>query len=209
MSQHKGEFRSEIAFPHESGHQDRWYAISTYIPLDWTHGPDDQGDIIMQWHAIPGNDRPTFPNLSIDIKRGRWSAKFSSGSPQEGPERRAVELNKVKLGSWINWVIHAQWSPSRNGRILIWQDGKLVADESGPNVYSTIGVDYTPYFKTGLYHPSWKQKPSQSKPSVSDQEHVIKQLYVTDIAVGGERASLKSMTSVFHRSRHESVSRNQ
>ncbi len=97
----------------------------------------------------------------------------------------------MKPGTWISWVVHAKWSPGTDGILQIWRDGKQVIDEKGPNVYSDIGVEYTPYFKTGIYHPAWKpsrqdktKKVDEKKPAVS--ERVV---YVTDIKIGGEKAT--------------------
>ena len=192
-----GAFRTEIALPHEKGHQERWYSARIYVPADWRHGPNDEGDIVMQWHAIPGNWRATFPNLGIEIKRGKWAAQTSSGSPQKGPARKTIEIGEVEPGKWVRWIIHAKWSAGDDGRIRIWKDGKLTVDERGPNVYSTIGVEYTPYFKTGLYHARWKSQPDADAKTQSPTDRPAKTVYVKDIVVADKRADRKTVANVF------------
>ena len=136
--------------------------------------PGRANDIVMQWHAIPGNWRATFPNLAISIGHTNWFVRQSFGCAQTNPTRTSVRLDvPVQRGTWTAWVIHARWSPGTNGLLQIWKDGRLVLDRPGPNVYGTIGVEYTPYLKTGIYHPEW---------------HPNKVIYSTDIKIGGERA---------------------
>ena len=71
-------FRSEISLAHEPGFQDRWYGERIYVPREWVFDPSRAVDIVMQWHAIPGNWKATFPNLEISIgntQTTRWSRR--------------------------------------------------------------------------------------------------------------------------------------
>jgi hypothetical protein len=155
-------FRAEISLPHENGFQERWYGGRVLIPHDWVFDPNRGEDIVLQWHAQTG---PTRTNLKL-----------------EGP---------VQRGTWATWVIHAKWSPGPDGVLRIWKDGTLVADRKGPNVYSTIGVEYTPYLKTGIYHPAWHTDTAEKR-AIFDRENPVattKVVYVTDIKIGDARAS--------------------
>jgi len=185
-------FRSEISLPHEPGFHERWYGERIYVPGDWVFDPGRAVDIVLQWHALPGNWKATFPNLELSIGNTNWFIRQSFGSAQTKPTRVNERLAEpVQRGAWVAWVIHAKWSPGADGVLQIWRDGKLVLDRKGPNVYSTIGVDYTPYLKTGIYHPEWHLDKA-GKREAFDKENPVatnKVIYVTDIKIGDERAS--------------------
>lgn len=186
------EFRTEIALPHEAGFQERWYAARVLIPQEWVIDSTRGGDIVMQWHAIPGNWRATFPNLAISIKNDRWGIQQSFGSAQNKPNRTSTRLDdRVEPGEWVSWVVHAKWSPDADGKLQIWKDGQLVLDRDGPNVYGTIGVKYTPYMKTGIYHPEWRVETDDQRQKFDAEKPLAtkKNLYVTDIKLGDERAA--------------------
>ena len=189
-------FRSEIALPHEPGFQERWYGERVFVPPDWIFDPNRGVDILMQWHAIPGNWRATFPNLEISIGNTNWFIRQSYGTAQTNPTRTQKILDDpVRPGSWVSWVIHAKWSAGDDGFLQIWKDGKRVVDLKGTNVYSTIGVEYTPYLKTGIYHPEWNLK-TPEKQKAFDNENPIatnKVIYATDIKIGSERARFEDV----------------
>lgn len=189
-------FRSEIALPHEPGFQERWYGERIFVPQDWIFDPTRGVDIVMQWHAIPGNWRPTYPNLEISIGNTHWIVRQSYGSAQTKPTRTQKILDDpVKPGSWVAWVIHAKWSAGDDGLLQIWKDGKPVVDLKGPNVYSTIGVEYTPYLKTGIYRPEWNLTTPERQKAFDDEKPVAtnKVVYATDIKIGNERAKFEDV----------------
>lgn len=185
-------FRSEISLPHEPGFQERWYGERIYVPEEWVFDPDRAVDIVMQWHAIPGNWRATYPNLEISIGNTNWFVRQSFGNAQERPTRTSLRLDEpVRRGAWVSWVVHAKWSPGDDGRLQIWKDGRLVVDRNGSNVYGTIGVDYTPYLKTGLYHPEWNLTQEGRRKAFENESPAAtnKVVYVTDVSIGNERAT--------------------
>ncbi len=184
-------FRSEIALPHEEGFQERWYAARILIPHDWKIDETRGGDILMQWHAIPGNWRATFPNLAISVDRDRWKIQQSFGSAQTKPTRTTLRLDEaIRPGEWTSWVVHAKWSPGSEGKLRIWKDSKLIIEREGPNVYGTIGVEYTPYLKTGIYHPEWHLESDAARQAFEAEQPSAKRkvVFVTDIKVGNELA---------------------
>ena len=96
-------FRSEIALPHEPGFQERWYGERIFVPQNWIFDPNRGVDIVMQWHAIPGNWRATFPNLEISIGNTNWYVRQSYGSAQTKPTRTQKILDDpVRPGSWVS-----------------------------------------------------------------------------------------------------------
>jgi len=194
-------FRSEISLPSETGFQERWYAEQIFIPQEWVFDPVPGNDIVMQWHAIPGNWRPTFPNLEISLGNRNWFIKQSFGSPQTQPTRTAKKLDDpVQPGAWVSWIIHAKWSPGDDGLLQIWKDGKLVLERKGTNVYATIGAEYTPYLKTGIYHPEWHLDKDGKREAFEKATPVAtrKIIFVTGIRVGDERAQLDDFLSQPH-----------
>lgn len=198
-------FRSEIALPHEEGFQERWYAARLFLPQDWVVDKTSGGDIVLQWHAIPGNWRATYPNLAISLNKEHWIIQQSYGSPQTKPERNRVRLDTpIQLGQWVSWVVHAKWSPKEDGQLQIWQDNKLVFERKGPNVYSSIGVEYTPYFKTGIYHPEWHITSEDKRRAFeAEQPQATKKVILaTDIKIGDARATYKDVApSELHNSK--------
>jgi hypothetical protein len=189
-------FRSEIALPFERGFQERWYGELIFVPSDWVFDTNRGNDIVMQWHAIPGNWKATFPNLNISIGNTNWFIKQYYGSAQTKPTHTNIKLDDpVTRGAWVSWVVHSKWSPSEDGIVQIWKDGKQVADIKGINVYSTIGEKYTPYLKTGIYHPEWHFDKAGRR-EVFEQENPVatnKVIYVTDVKIGDERAKFEDV----------------
>lgn len=99
-------FRSEISLPFEKGFNERWYGERILIPDEWVFDVGKANDIVLQWHAIPGNWRATYPNLEISIGNDRWFIRQSFGSAQTNPTRTNTKLDEsVKRGVWISWVI--------------------------------------------------------------------------------------------------------
>jgi len=187
-----GVFRSEISLPHERGWNERWYGQRLMVPAEWVRDPARAVDIVMQWHAIPGDFRATFPNLEISVRDDRWIVRQSFGDPKSAPTRRETVLeDRVLPGACTARVVHARWSPRDDGLLRIWKDGKLVADLKGPNTYGTIGVEYTPYLKTGIYRPEWNvDKPGARERFDAEVPAATRKIvYVTDLKVGDARAT--------------------
>lgn len=184
-------FRSEISLPHEPGFQERWYGERIFVPEEWVADPSRAVDIVMQWHAIPGNWKATFPNLEISIGNTNWFVRQSYGAAQTRPTRRQQVLaDPVRRGAWVDWVVHAKWSPGPDGVLQIWKDGALVVDQRGTNVYATIGEAYTPYLKTGIYRPEWHLDREERRAAFERETPAAtnKVVYVADVAIGDARA---------------------
>lgn len=184
-------FRSEISLPFEKGFHERWYGERILIPEEWVLDDGKGNDIVMQWHAIPGNGKATYPNLEISVGNDRWFVRQSFGNTLPKPTRTNTRLDEpLKRGVWTSWVTHVKWSPKDEGLMEIWKDGQKVYERTGPNVYGNIGQEYTPYLKTGIYHPEWHTD-SERKLTAFNQEtpaSTKKIIYVTDFKMGSERA---------------------
>lgn len=190
-------FRAEISTRHEEGYQERWYSQRLLVPQEWVPEFQAKGnDIVMQWHGIPGNGKPTYPNLEISIGRDKWFVRQGFGSGR-APTRSNKELDeKVIPGQWTSWVIHAKWSPGKDGRIRIWKDAKLVFETTGPNVYGDIGIEYTPYLKTGIYHPEWNLKDREDRRLSFEKDKpqsLLKTIYVTGLKIGRADQNFETM----------------
>ncbi|WP_018782909.1 MULTISPECIES: polysaccharide lyase [Bacillus] len=187
----QGQFRSEIAQPYEEGFHERWYTARIYIPQDWVFDKGSGDDIVMQWHAVLGSERVDrdFPELAIAVKGDRWSIQRAFG-PTANIERDSKTLDElVQKGVWSSWVIHAKWSSENDGLLQIWKDGKVVWEVQGPNAYTTRAR--TPYLKTGLYHPQWKPKYGEPKPSPVKE----RKIFIADVKIGNERATYQDMVT--------------
>ncbi len=73
-------FRAEISLPHEKGFHDRWYGARVLVPKGWEIDPSGGNDIVLQWHAIPGNWESTYPNLAISVGSDSWVVRQSHGT---------------------------------------------------------------------------------------------------------------------------------
>jgi len=165
-----GTFRSEIALPSDDGLQERWYGERIKIAKVPAPSP---GYLVLQWHAVMGDAAKTsrgFPPLEISVNGNKWMIRRAFGSPITGETKR----------EWTDWVVHAKWSKGDDGEIQIWQNGTLVWDVKGPNCYSGLAVERTPYMKTGIYRPTRKESKTSEDPTV---------VYVTDVKIGGPDAT--------------------
>lgn len=187
-------FRSELSLPHETGYQERWYGLRVMLAEDWEADDGNGDDIVMQWHGIPGNWRATHPNLAISVQGDRWRIRQNFGSPQANPTRTSVLVaGPIKPGAWVSWVIHARWSAGDDGTIRIWKDGVVVSEHRGINIYNTIGLEYTPYLKTGIYHPEWylSDEARRARYAQAGSRATKRVTYVTDVVVGDARANFE------------------
>lgn len=189
-------FRAEVSLPHEKGFQERWYGERLLVPAEWVFDPTKGNDLVMQWHAIPGNGKATYPNLEISIGNTNWFIRQNFGEANTKPTRLNLQLaTPVRAGVWVAWVIHAKWSPRPDGLLQIWQDGQKVLDRTGPNVYGDIGLEYTPYLKTGIYHPEWHIDKDRKREAFAKETPVAtkKIIYATEIKVGDQRARFEDV----------------
>ena len=72
----------------------------------------------------------------------------------------------------------------------------MVYQKNGPNVYGDIGVEYTPYLKTGIYHPEWNLNTDRKRTAFEADrpDSKGKTIFGTAYRIGGAEASYESMT---------------
>jgi hypothetical protein len=164
-------FRAEIARPVVPMGSDCWYGFSIFLPANWQR--DRKGSIMAQWHARVGRQVPNFPNAALYVLDDKWWFRTNWNTRGDtsriaGWRKKSFRLGPVRKGVWTDWVLHGKWSTKRDGRIGVWQDGRQVIDHHGPTTYVN---DTGPYFKMGLYHPTWRHAdakvPAGSKTLVS------------------------------------------
>jgi len=141
------------------------YRFSLFLPK--TYRRDPSFEILAQWHGLPDFERGETwrsPPLALRTQNGNfvlerhWDKKLvtiNSDLPTE-----MVNLNRYQKDEWIDWVFQVKWSYEADGLIKIWQNGRLVYEQSGANTYNDkIGT----YFKIGIYKPDWKYNPQKSQ----------------------------------------------
>jgi hypothetical protein len=166
-----GSFRSEIALSSVPLFSDYWYGFSIFIPEDWIDDPQE-GDIVAQWHGSYGEDKKQFkvegdgkgrPPVALALHGDRWELAINSSDAvvkdakdweNYATKREKSDLGKFRKGVWTDWVFHMHWSYQSDGLVEIWQNGRPVLTHRGPNCYND---SKGPYFKIGIYHPSWKK----------------------------------------------------
>ncbi len=189
-------FRSELSLPSEKGFQERWYAERMRIPKDWEIDENRAADIVMQWHAIPGNWRATYPNASIAIQGKHWWVRRNFGNAQEGATRKKTQLaTPLQPGAAVDWLVYAKWAPDESGLFRVWMNGELVFEEKGINVYNTIGIEYTPYLKTGIYRPEWYLRDERRTQQFAEERNPVskKEIFVEFVRVGRGDARPKDL----------------
>ncbi len=75
-------------------------------------------------------------------------------------------------------------------------EGRKASPEyKGPNVYGTIGEEYTPYLKTGIYRPEWNLSSPERQERFDNEKPVAtnKVIYVTDVKIGSEKANYEDV----------------
>jgi hypothetical protein len=155
-------YRTEVSGPGSEVGKEYWYGFSIFLPDDYV--PDRIWEIVAQWHGAPDfkigeNWRNPVMALFTDGGRwgfiSRWDAKpntFEGGKRRYGGTKK-YDFGPYRTGVWTDWVVHVKWSYEADGILDIWQNGKKVAEQKGPNAFND---KKGPYFKMGLYK-GWKQ----------------------------------------------------
>jgi hypothetical protein len=164
LDRHKDKvaYRTEVSGPGSDVGKEYWYGFSIFLPEDYI--PDKIWEIVAQWHGVPDfkigeNWRNPVMALSTDGGKwgfvSRWDAKrntFEGGKRRYGGTKQ-YDLGPYHKGVWTDWVVHVKWSYKHDGILEIWQNGKIVVKQKGPNAFND---GKGPYFKMGIYK-GWKQ----------------------------------------------------
>ena len=148
--------------------QERWYALSMFIPEDY---PLNAGkEIVFQFHGMPDKDMEEIwrsPPFQLNIEGGTWwnaQVRYDTvdvvtcNHCSKECNKCTLPVNdlfefkhKVKRGSWSHWVFHMIWDPRRDGRgfLKAWLDRKQVISYQGPIGFHDKN---SPYVKLGIYY---------------------------------------------------------
>lgn len=136
-----------------------WFAHSVLFPHDFVDQPPSvKGGMwywgaVMDWHDdvdSGGSQGPVqlmmFPRTQPDTN---WPTGLNlevyGGAPRATPRR--YPMGPITLNQWYDFVYHIRWS-SINGFVDCWLNGKRVAADKGPNLYTGNGA----YLKLANYH---------------------------------------------------------
>jgi len=133
--------------------------------------PDGVWEIVAQWHGVPDfstGETWRNPVMALSTTAGRWGlvnrwdAKrntWASGKRSYGGTRR-YDLGPYRTNEWTDWVVHVKWSYKADGLLEVWQNGKRVVRQEGPNAFNDAKG---PYFKMGIYK-GWRdpKRPSDA-----------------------------------------------
>lgn len=140
------------------------FSFSDFLPADWEWS--DYDTILAQWHGKPLSDgSDTNPPIALSVRNSEWLLSvFSLADPDDTtPVRRAYSLGPVTRGVWNNWTFDVDWStPGHPGTLRVCRNGTQLVDDSGENNYHQPNE---PYFKAGIYRPSWNPAKGRDYPT--------------------------------------------
>jgi len=167
----KTPYRTEVSGPGSRIGGEYWYSFSIFLPTNYA--PDGVWEIVAQWHGAPDfNLGETWRNpvMALSTTDGRWGLvnrwdpkrnTFANGKKVYGGSK-AYDLGPYRRGEWTDWVMHVKWSYKSDGLLEVWQNGKQVIRQKGPNAFNDAKG---PYFKMGIYK-GWKN-PDRPSDAVS------------------------------------------
>lgn len=179
----RGNKRAEMRLPAAHMGDELVYGISVYLPPAWRDDPLPVN--LFQWHSVPDKllfeGGPSQPLRLVVIGNqwiidNLWDAKRVTKFPllRETPQgRRVLWSGPTETGRWVKWEFKVRWAHDTSGLVEIRKDGKLIVSQSGPNTYNDF---IAPYFKFGVYVPSWSYdsmtSPVTSRVAYFDNVHV-------------------------------------
>jgi hypothetical protein len=153
----------------------RWYGFRIKLE-DWI--PDNPGESVIQWHPV---DKKGSSNVSVWASGGMYMLVVSP----DGSENNYYELDTIQSGVPVDFVLHIQWSPSANGMVEIWKDGKYITKTRNDKLlpYKGITSSAGSYLKLGINKFGWSY-PEGLKESVATKRI----LYYEEFREGNEQA---------------------
>ncbi|MBT2896677.1 polysaccharide lyase [Streptomyces sp. McG3] len=157
------------------------FSFSNYLPADWERTNFDT--VVAQWHGKPLSDGSnTNPPIALSVRNSEWLLSvFHLENPTDTkPVRREYRLGTVSLGRWNNWTFDIDWSTAGHaGALRVCRDGRQLVNDSGENNFHQ---PKEPYFKVGIYRPSWNPAKGRDFPiGVSVATVHIDSVTVTDL----------------------------
>ena len=124
---------------------DVWYSFQLYVPTDFP--VVDRRLVLGQWKQACGDCAAG----SQPGHRQPLPEQGSSRSPSRRPTKRVVLFEEKAdiRGRWNQLVYHLKLTPTPDGFLQAWLNGRQVVDHKGPLGYPD-DLDSV-YFKIGLY----------------------------------------------------------
>lgn len=121
-----------------------WWSWDLYVGSDFAAPPVQGGwAILTQFHGGTGS-----PVVAFEVDyRNALLLRTRGGDPTSPTKKVTTMLSSVQRQHPYQIEMHANWSTGSDGRVRVWIDGALVADQSGPNLYDGHGA----YLKMGCY----------------------------------------------------------
>ena len=176
-------------------HRPYWIAMSISLPSDYVADYRGMSEVLFQVHNSPDEGEGyTNPMVAIEIDGTRW--KIYSRWSDDVPTRKNV-WDEVRVidggdmtrdrGTWVDWVVHAEFSWASNGFLAVYKNQVLVDSISGPT--STQDAQ-GPYVKFGIYKWPWMEPvPSDYRFNTS-----MRTVYFDDFKIGDSLNTLRSMS---------------
>ena len=149
-------YRSEVtAGGHVAMGSEKFYGFSLYLPQDF---PIENNRLILaQWWPLTKQalgEVHRSPVLQFRFADGhlsirlRLNQKKITTDPEDYEEEKLYDIHQYPLGQWNDFVVKAKWSPTKDGLLNIWLNGKQIVTYVGQTEYlDEVG----PKFKFGLY----------------------------------------------------------
>ena len=149
-----------------------WLGISVFLPKDWNmnYGSKGSEGPVWQFHSYDFEDPSWRQLLPLTVRHTKDGWQIRNNSYPNDPVNKAKGLGSLKafsttvpykLGQWNDFVLNVKFSGAQsandtNGFMKVWVNGQLAVNQTGQNYFGeqTKG----PYFKLGLYMPSWRTK---------------------------------------------------
>jgi hypothetical protein len=141
-----------------------WYGFSVFLPSDYV--ADNVWELVTQWYPFADEDAEwgRQPTMALVTTKGVWSVENKSSTQVVTPINhsniagRGWSFGAYERNKWTDFVFNVRWSPSAEGFIKIWKDGKVVLDYKGPTSYND---KQGPFVKQGMYKGWHKMKIDQ------------------------------------------------
>jgi hypothetical protein len=145
-----------------------WYGWSLLIPADYPDPPENQWQILAQWHhrpreAVRPGDNPHVagpPPLALHLEADEGQEillLIARSSPTSPP--RTLATRPVRRNQWIDLVFQIRCSTGNDGFVAAWIDGHpfTAGKVQGPTLYTPVAN----YLRIGLYRPKGVETTNQ------------------------------------------------
>jgi Polysaccharide lyase len=139
---------------HGSQGGEMWYGWSLFLPAGYIDPPEDQFQIVSQWHqqlpATAGRGLKGAPPVALHlVANDRGHALILIGQSTPTGQPRTLAEGQIRQGAWTDLIVHIRWSTGKDGFVEAWLDGRPFTQgkKHGPTLYSPVSN----YWRLGLY----------------------------------------------------------